>query len=135
MFSSRTFRCIRKIEVIPLYTVDLKDQMRVPKGKICVSKITTSFCYLWSETLSAKGKPVIVLLFNAGPLDIIWAKMNSGVHVIMECFLPAQSTGFALARTFMNQGEAAVPAGRLPATWPTNLQQVLPIISRKSEIN
>ena len=43
----------------------------------------------------------------------------------MECFLPAQSTGFALARTFMNQGEAAVPAGRLPATWPTNLQQVL----------
>ena len=42
----------------------------------------------------------------------------------MECFFPAQATGWALARTFMNQGEAAVPAGRLPATWPTNLQQV-----------
>ena len=67
---------------------------------------------------------MILLLFNAGPLDITWAKMNSGVHVIMECFFPAQATGWALARTFMNQGEAAVPAGRLPATWPTNLQQV-----------
>ena len=81
--------------------------------------------YRWNKyTFAAKGKPVILLLFNAGPLDITWAKMNPGVYVIMECFFPAQATGWALARTFMNQGEAAVPAGRLPATWPTNLQQV-----------
>ena len=76
------------------------------------------------SNIAAKGKPIILLLFNAGPLDITWAKMNSGVHVIMECFFPAQATGWALARTFMNQGEAAVPTGRLPVTWPTNLQQV-----------
>ncbi len=67
---------------------------------------------------------MILLLFNAGPLDIMWAKLNSGVHVIIECFFPAQATGEALARTFMNEGEAANPAGRLPSTWPTNLQQV-----------
>ncbi len=72
----------------------------------------------------ASGKPVILLLFNAGPLDITWAKLNSGVHVIIECFFPAQATGEALARTFMNEGEAANPAARLPSTWPTNLQQV-----------
>ncbi len=80
-----------------------------------------NLCFVFS----ASGKPVILLLFNAGPLDITWAKLSSGVHVIMECFFPAQATGEALARTFMNEGEAANPAARLPATWPTNLQQVL----------
>ena len=61
---------------------------------------------------------MILLLFNAGPLDITWAKLSPGVTAIMECFFPAQSTGEALHRSLtMSEGRAA-PAGRLPATWP-----------------
>ena len=90
----------------------------------CVKRVMCLFFNQTLFTFSASGKLVILLLFNAGPLDITWAKLNTGVYVIIECFFPAQATGEALARTFMNQGEAANPAARLPATWPTNLKQV-----------
>ncbi|XP_072030528.1 uncharacterized protein [Amphiura filiformis] len=73
-----------------------------------------------------QGKPVILLLFNAGPLNVTWAVSNAGVQVIMECFFPAQATGDALYRVFTNTN-GANPAGRLPATWPASLSQVLPI--------
>ena len=81
---------------------------------LCVCDI---FCYL----LSANGKPVILLLFNAGPLDITQPKMDTRVSAIMECFFPAQATGEALTQVLSGK---VVPAGRLQATWPANLQQV-----------
>ena len=67
---------------------------------------------------------MILLLFNAGPLDVSWAQASPDVQVIMECFISGQGTGDAIARMFMNQGEASVPAGRLPMTWPKDLSQV-----------
>src|SRR6218665_446337 len=75
----------------------------------------------------ANGKPVILLLFNAGPLDVTWAKFNPKVSAIMECFFPAQTTGEAIYKTLTASGGiSSVPAGRLPATWPSYLQQVGP---------
>ncbi|XP_078703431.1 uncharacterized protein LOC144928628 [Branchiostoma floridae x Branchiostoma belcheri] len=71
----------------------------------------------------ASSKPVVLLLFNAGPLDISWAKDNDAVKAIVECFLPAQATGEALRRMFLNENNAN-PAGRLPFTWPATMDQV-----------
>lgn len=67
---------------------------------------------------SAAGKPVILLLFNAGPLNVTYAIQSSDIPVIMACFFPAQGTGEALRRLFYMEGEASNPAARLPATWP-----------------
>ncbi|XP_064897546.1 xylan 1,4-beta-xylosidase-like [Columba livia] len=75
---------------------------------------------------AAAGRPVILLLFNAGPLDVSWAQAHEGVGAILACFFPAQATGLAIARVLL--GEAgANPAGRLPATWPAGMQQVPPM--------
>ena len=76
-------------------------------------------------TFSAQSvKTVILLLFNAGPLDVTWAQASPDVQVIIECFISGQGTGDALARMFTMQGEGSVPAGRLPMTWPRSLDQV-----------
>jgi beta-glucosidase len=73
----------------------------------------------------ANSAPVIVLLFNAGPLDITWAKLNPQVAAILECFFPGQTTGQAIYGTLTaSAGPSSVPAGRLPATWPSHLGQV-----------
>ncbi|KAG8588427.1 hypothetical protein GDO81_005970 [Engystomops pustulosus] len=72
---------------------------------------------------AAAGRPLILLLFNAGPLDISWAQNSIGVHAIMECFFPAQAAGTAIAK-ILTGSEEANPAGRLPATWPAGMEQV-----------
>ncbi|KAG9492848.1 hypothetical protein GDO78_001032 [Eleutherodactylus coqui] len=72
---------------------------------------------------SAAGRPLVLLLFNAGPLDISWAQNSTGVHAILECFFPAQATGTAIVKILMGS-EGANPAGRLPATWPAGMEQV-----------
>ena len=71
----------------------------------------------------AKGRPVVLLLFNAGPLNIKWADESPDVHAIVECWLPAQATGLAVAR-FMTNGPEGNPAGRLPYTWPASMDDV-----------
>jgi beta-glucosidase len=72
---------------------------------------------------SALG-PVVLVLYNAGPLDISWAKNSSRVMAILEHFFPAQTAGTALANVLMGRYN---PAGRLPNTWPASLDQVPPI--------
>ena len=67
------------------------------------------------------GKPVILLLYNAGPVDISWAKEN--VDVILENFLPGQAAGKGLVAILSGKVN---PAGRLPYTWPVNMDQVSP---------
>ena len=68
---------------------------------------------------------MILVLYNAGPLDISWAKYSSDVSAIVECFFPAQAAGTALYRLLtMSDGPQSVPAARLPATWPASLSQV-----------
>ncbi|XP_040390848.1 probable beta-D-xylosidase 7 isoform X1 [Cygnus olor] len=72
---------------------------------------------------AAAGRPVILLLFNAGPLDVSWAQAHDGVGAILACFFPAQATGLAIARVLLGE-QGANPAGRLPATWPAGMHQV-----------
>ncbi|XP_022105207.1 probable beta-D-xylosidase 2 isoform X3 [Acanthaster planci] len=74
----------------------------------------------------ADGRPVVLLLFNAGPLNITWADESPDVHAIVECWLPAQATGLAVAR-FMTNGPEGNPAARLPYTWPASMEDVPPM--------
>ncbi|XP_074970838.1 uncharacterized protein LOC142066782 isoform X1 [Phalacrocorax aristotelis] len=75
---------------------------------------------------AAAGRPVILLLFNAGPLDVSWAQAHEGVGAILVCFFPAQAAGLAIARVLLGKA-GANPAGRLPATWPAGMHQVPPM--------
>jgi len=73
---------------------------------------------------SGGDAPLVLLLFNAGPLDVTWAKESSEVDAIVACFFPAQATGQALYDMVTASSPHAIPAGRLPVTWPAQLHQV-----------
>ena len=75
------------------------------------------------------GQKVILLLFNGNPLDLTWAKLTPEVDAIMTCYALVPSTGEALYRSLTAADAQSVPAGRLPATWPANLQQVSGILT------
>lgn len=77
----------------------------------------------------APHTPVVILLFNAGPVNITFADLDPGVAVIVECFFPGQATGEALRRVLLNDAPEAVPAGRLPYTWPRYLTQLPPMVN------
>jgi beta-glucosidase len=74
--------------------------------------------------LIGNNAPVIVVLFNAGPVNVFWADAHAGVMAIVECFYPAQTAGEALRRVLTLDGPNANPAGRLPFTWPASEKQV-----------
>ena len=69
-------------------------------------------------------KDVVVLLFNAGPLNINSGVNASNVKSILECFFPGQSGGEAIKHVILNDIIGANPAGRLPFTWPMSLKDV-----------
>ncbi|XP_064596531.1 xylan 1,4-beta-xylosidase-like [Liolophura sinensis] len=69
----------------------------------------------------ANGAPVVLLMFNAGPLDIAWADQNEAVSSILACFFPAQETGNALQQVLLGDES---PAGRLPYTWYRSADQI-----------
>ncbi|XP_067675250.1 uncharacterized protein [Haliotis asinina] len=71
-----------------------------------------------------QGAKVILLLFNAGPLNVTWAVESPQVHAIMELFFPAQATGEALRRVLLAEGPNSVPGARLPVTWPRYIDTV-----------
>ena len=78
----------------------------------------------------ANGAPIVLVLFNAGPLDITYAQESNHVAAILEVFFPAQSAGEALYNVLtMSGGPDSVPAGRLPATWPAYLSQVGKVVN------
>ncbi|KAK7108563.1 hypothetical protein V1264_016285 [Littorina saxatilis] len=73
---------------------------------------------------SSPTTPVVVILFNAGPVNISFADVDPRVAAILECFFPAQATGEALRHVLLNDVKGAVPAGRLPYTWPMLASQI-----------
>ncbi|XP_071112668.1 uncharacterized protein [Haliotis cracherodii] len=77
--------------------------------------------------------PVVLLLFNAGALNVTWADQSSDIAAILECFFPAQATGEALRRVTINEGPGSNPAGRLPATWPASEDQIFNITEYSME--
>ncbi|KAL8611355.1 hypothetical protein ACOMHN_014410 [Nucella lapillus] len=70
------------------------------------------------------GAPVVLLLFNAGPLNVTWADQHASVAAILECWFPAQSAGRAVMEVVTNQGPHSSPAARLPLTWPLTADQI-----------
>ncbi|KAK7108537.1 uncharacterized protein [Littorina saxatilis] len=72
--------------------------------------------------------PVVLLVFSAGPVNISFADQDPRVSAIMECFFPAQATGEALRHVLLNDVKGAVPAGRLPYTWPLLATQLPPMV-------
>lgn len=74
------------------------------------------------QYVSSLGKPVVLILFTAGPVEISWAKDN--VPSVLLAFYPAQSAGTALANVLFGDYN---PGGRLPATWPLSMKGYPPI--------
>jgi beta-glucosidase len=67
------------------------------------------------------GGSLIVVLFNAGGLDVAWAAGSDQVGAMLAAGFPGQTTGTAVADLLF--GDVA-PAGRLAVTWPKSLEQV-----------
>ncbi|BFZ18920.1 hypothetical protein BsWGS_21959 [Bradybaena similaris] len=77
----------------------------------------------------SNNSKVVLLLFNAGPLNLTVFDQVDRIVAILECFLPAQATGDALAAVLVNKGGNSSPGGRLPITWPKLASQIPPIVN------
>ncbi len=71
------------------------------------------------KTISALGKPLVLVLINGRPLDISWAAAN--VSAILETWHPGSEGGNAIADIIYGD---ATPGGKLPVTWPRNAGQI-----------
>jgi beta-glucosidase len=71
------------------------------------------------KTISALGKPVVLVLINGRPLDISWATSN--ISAILEAWHPGTEGGNAIADILYGD---ATPGGKLPVTWPRSAGQI-----------
>ncbi|MBV9158315.1 MAG: beta-glucosidase BglX [Acidobacteriaceae bacterium] len=71
------------------------------------------------EAVVATGKPVVLILINGRPLNIIWASQH--VPAILEAWYPGTQGGNAVANLVAGD---AVPGGKLPISWPRNVGQI-----------
>ena len=74
------------------------------------------------QRVSETGTPVVVLVMNGRPLDIRWAAEH--VPAILDVWYPGTRGGEAVANLLVGK---AVPAGKLPFTWPRSAEH-LPMI-------
>jgi beta-glucosidase len=73
------------------------------------------------EAVTAVGKPVILVLANGSPLAVNWASKH--VNAILESWYAGEEGGAAIAETLSGQND---PAGRLPVTFYTGIDQLPP---------
>jgi beta-glucosidase len=71
------------------------------------------------EAVVKTGKPLVLLLMSARPLDLRWAREN--VRAIMQIWHPGTRGGEAVANLLFGN---AVPGGKLPFTWPRHVGQI-----------
>ncbi|CAG5114562.1 unnamed protein product [Candidula unifasciata] len=76
---------------------------------------------------------IVLLLFNAGPLNVSFVDESDRVDAILACFLPGQATGEALVKVLTNSDGKSSPAGRLSVTWPKYESQLQPFINYSME--
>ncbi|XP_046550405.1 putative beta-D-xylosidase [Haliotis rubra] len=76
----------------------------------------------------ASAPPIVLLLFNGGPLEVSFAASNPHVTAILDCFLPHQETGEAIRRILTHDGANSVPSAKLPYTVPASDSQRASII-------
>jgi beta-glucosidase len=73
------------------------------------------------EAVSATGKPVVLVLANGSALAVNWAKEH--VNAILESWYAGEEGGAAIAETLSGKNN---PAGRLPVTFYTGVEQLPP---------
>ena len=73
------------------------------------------------EAVTATGKPVVLVLANGSALSVNWAKEH--VNAILESWYPGEEGGAAIAQTLSGKNN---PAGRLPVTFYTGVDQLPP---------
>ncbi|XP_050390165.1 uncharacterized protein LOC126809581 [Patella vulgata] len=82
---------------------------------------------LLQDVIDNSGAAKIILIsFNAGPVNIQWLDQSSRVSAILAVFYPGQSTGVALRNALTNPNNPQF--GRLPYTWYKSANQVPPMI-------
>ena len=73
------------------------------------------------EALSATGKPLVVVLMNGSALAVNWA--NDHANAILDAWYLGEEGGAAIAQTLAGTNN---PAGRLPVTFYTGVDQLPP---------
>jgi beta-glucosidase len=73
------------------------------------------------EAVVATGKPVVVVLANGSALAVNWASKHA--NAILESWYPGEEGGAAIAETLSGKNN---PAGRLPVTFYTGVDQLPP---------
>lgn len=73
------------------------------------------------EAVSATGKPVVLVLANGSALSVNWATQH--VNAILESWYAGEEGGAAIAETLSGKNN---PAGRLPVTFYTGVDQLPP---------
>lgn len=73
------------------------------------------------RALSATGKPLVVVLANGSALSVNWAKEHA--NAILESWYAGEEGGAAIAETLSGANN---PAGRLPVTFYTGVDQLPP---------
>ncbi len=76
------------------------------------------------EALVRTGKPVVLVLTNGSALAVNWAKEH--VNAILDAWYPGEEGGTAVAETLSGENN---PAGRLPITFYTGVNQLPPFKS------
>jgi beta-glucosidase len=71
------------------------------------------------QAVAATGTPVVLLVMNGRPLDLVWAAEN--VPAILDIWYPGTQGGAAVADLLF--GDVA-PGGKLPFSWPRSVGQV-----------
>ncbi|HLX84192.1 MAG TPA: glycoside hydrolase family 3 C-terminal domain-containing protein [Terriglobales bacterium] len=73
------------------------------------------------EAVTATGKPVVLVLANGSALAVNWAKEHA--NAILESWYAGEEGGAAIAETLSGKNN---PAGRLPVTFYTGVDQLPP---------
>ena len=73
------------------------------------------------KALKATGKPLVVVLMNGSALAVNWAQTNASA--ILDAWYPGEEGGTAIAETLAGANN---PAGRLPVTFYTGVDQLPP---------
>ncbi len=73
------------------------------------------------EAVVAVGRPVVLVLANGSALAVNWARDHA--NAILESWYPGEEGGAAIAETLSGKNN---PAGRLPVTFYTGIDQLPP---------
>ncbi len=76
------------------------------------------------EALAGTGKPLVIVLANGSALGVNWASAHA--NAILESWYPGEEGGSAIAETLSGSNN---PAGRLPVTFYTGVDQLPPFES------